>query len=231
MDIEQKKQQLDEYGKILLGPGGFFENMPEDQKDVFGDALMLIAEIKAHEMIQEQMGGGFEINLNLPSINLDNLFSINPKPSYKEEYHHEENHYGCGNCGQDPCMCQPEGEWKCDACGSNPCMCGGQEYHNEEMAEIQERAEAVAATEVEEMTEAEEMAEAEERAEAVAATEEEYVDPAQTEMVYDDPAMEASDNELSEEDKEEMETNICAACNMEPCMCDTKAPEEPIDMD
>jgi len=110
-------------------------------------------------------------------------------------------------------------------------MCGGQEYHNEEMAEIQERAEAVAATEVEEMTEAEEMAEAEERAEAVAATEEEYVDPAQTEMVYDDPAMEASDNELSEEDKEEMETNICAACNMEPCMCDTKAPEEPIDMD
>jgi len=118
MDIEQKKQQLDEYGKILLGAGGFFESMPEDQKDVFGNALALMAEIKAYEIIQEQMGGGFEINLNLQSIDLGKLFTVTPRPVY-EDYSDQ-----CITCKMNPCVCTTDsGLLSCGACNSNPCMC------------------------------------------------------------------------------------------------------------
>lgn len=85
MDIEQKKQQLEEYGKILMGPGGFFEGMPEDQKEIFGKALELIAEMKAYEMLRS----GFDININLPSINLGNLLTVTPRASYHHEYYEE----------------------------------------------------------------------------------------------------------------------------------------------
>ena len=107
MDIEQEKQKLDQIGQTLLGPGGFFEHMPEDQNEMFGDAIKIMGKIAAIEVIQEHMGGGFEINLNLPSINLGNLFSINPKPAYKEEYYNEP-YNGCGACGSDPCMCNQQ---------------------------------------------------------------------------------------------------------------------------
>lgn len=128
MDTQAQKEKLDQIGKILLGPGGFFESMPEDQKDMFGEAIMIMAKLAAHEMIQEQIGGGFEINLNLASINLDKLFNISPKPFYREEPYRDGGQMppsGCGNCGQNPCMCdnQYKPSYGCPSCGSDPCMC------------------------------------------------------------------------------------------------------------
>ena len=209
MNLEEKKQKLEEYGKLLLGEGGFFESMPEDQKDAFGEALMLMAEIKAYEIIQEHIGGGFEINLNLPSIDLGNLISINPKPVYREEEHYEMPPSYCGGCHQDPCMCNNE-PWKCDGCQNEHCTCEVNDPAQMEM----------------DMTYEEPMVEE--------AVEEEVMEDG----TYEEPMVEESmmcetckmEPCMCVDTADEAPVEMCPACNMEPCMCandSTDSYEEP----
>jgi len=140
--IEEEKQKLE---RLLLGEGGFFEHMSDEQKDAFGEAIKLIARLQVYELLGEVGKNGFSVGLNLDNFNigemLKNLIVVKPNtpsmgyempPSY------------CGNCHQDPCMCSTESVngdpttqqfYDCVNCGLTPCVCEP-EYKDENQMEL-----------------------------------------------------------------------------------------------
>jgi len=139
-EIEQDKKRLEELGILLLGEGGFFEHMPEDQKEAFGEAIKLLAKIQILETVGDFGKSGVSVGLNLDNFNigemLKNLIVIKPNaPTAADNGMYNGGYNACPNCNMNPCMCnQTYVKPPCGACMCEPCMCAGEPESYDPMA-------------------------------------------------------------------------------------------------
>lgn len=132
--MEEAKRRLEEIGDILFGENGYFKDMPEDQKDAFGEGIQLLGKLAAMEVCQQQCGGGgnLKVNFDFDMLGdaLKNFIKIEREEVYTSadevpEYQNDQYYTNvCPTCNSNPCMCgnnMPPAY--CGNCNMEPCMC------------------------------------------------------------------------------------------------------------